>query len=895
MNPSKKKPIQRGRSVLPSNNQSNQVPIHSNKSQSVLSNPKYRICNYVNLTLKEEAGTKFMIESEGIQLHCRGASKGIHYFECSSSRLRNSPDCHFRGRIPNLNKLLEEGAIEIIEDHSKTCKFILGNQSVDFNKNQTLKPDKRMYKSMVLEIEKKLEDQNWLTPAEVLKWIKSSYTIEKHLDYTQVHDIVKNWREKNSANKDTYIFKNNLNKNGLPFLRYFMVKSYKKIKTNINKMLKIIIWASDFQVNRLRLTNHWYIDGTFTVVPVGYHQLITLAIRDPNTGLIKPALWVLLDSKDEEAYFHAFQEIKNVVSASDTLQWNLSSITIDFEVGLLNAMGQVFPNTRLVGCLFHFKQALYRETQCLGLTTQELKEECQLLVSRLGSLSWKDNLKNIEQELDFIKKRYESTKYMNLLQYYLKNWLPRLKSGLIDYSNLEDTFRANSVLEQYNSHVKDSLPRNPSWPKFVGFLAEEEGNYVNEVFMAEQRGQINVKSVNFGQTYLPKVLKKKINVESPKIKSNNQDGSQKLMTKNKRNPPIKRKASDSPLETNKFLKPDLKKQKKTGDGLLKDKESKPTKTYKKSDKTTNLPIQIVQIKHTKDHVKKSYKNALGHNWIEWQNNSCRYDSFMTIFALKLFPLFSNFCAYQADKRNKFYETYILLVKTTENLINHSINSNRQNQILEFWNNMFQTGIDENKPGEYGYVTSLLCLLTPLLKLRPFVSEKTKCQKCTIEYSNRFRWNLPIQIQDINDLKLNSIQSYFDWYLGKKKQECEICKEKAKEIIWSYQDEPNFIILEYINAKKRDNFKFNELIESKLTHSRFELIATINTPFLNHFNCTINEPILAGEKSTLKGWWIHDGTLNQGRITPLAGIQQVWNEKPLIFVYKKINFIHEINI
>ena len=132
-------------------------------------------------------------------------------------------------------------------------------------------------------------------------------------------------------------------------------------------------------------------------------------------------------------------------------------------------------------------------------------------------------------------------------------------------------------------------------------------------------------------------------------------------------------------------------------------------------------------------------------------------------------------------------------------------------------------------------------------------------------------------------------------MGKKKQECEICKEKAKEIIWSYQDEPNFIILEYINAKKRDNFKFNELIESKLTHSRFELIATINTPFLNHFNCTINEPILAGEKSTLKGWWIHDGTLNQGRITPLAGIQQVWNEKPLIFVYKKINFIHEINI
>jgi len=49
--------------------------------------------------------------------------------------------------------------------------------------------------------------------------------------------------------------------------------------------MKIIIWGSDFQVNRLRLTNHLFIDGTFTIVPCGFLQLVTIAIRDPNTGL----------------------------------------------------------------------------------------------------------------------------------------------------------------------------------------------------------------------------------------------------------------------------------------------------------------------------------------------------------------------------------------------------------------------------------------------------------------------------------------------------------------------------------------------------------------------------------------------------------------------------------
>jgi len=93
--------------------------------------------------------------------------------------------------------------------------------------------------------------------------------------------------------------------------------------------LKIVIWSSDFQLNRLRLTNHWFIDGTYTITPLGFNQLLTIAIRDPNTGFIKPASWILVNSKDEETYYHMFKILKDIVGGCKTLEWNLSTATMD--------------------------------------------------------------------------------------------------------------------------------------------------------------------------------------------------------------------------------------------------------------------------------------------------------------------------------------------------------------------------------------------------------------------------------------------------------------------------------------------------------------------------------------------------------------------------------------
>ena len=451
---------------------------------------KYSTKHYVQIIRFDQRSQKKTktLEVEGIELHNRGQSKGIYYFECCSSRLANAPDCYFRGRIVNYNPSEVEGLIEIIQNHSSTCKFIAVHETIGEQGIQTFEANKQMYKTMKIEIIKKLEEQDWLTPGEILDWIKKNFPVNMHLSYNRVNDIVQYWRKTNNVTKESYALSHTQNKTGLPFLRAFLVINYKKV--NSDKQIKIAIWSSDFQLNRLRLTNHWFIDGTFTIVPSTYSQLMTFLIRDPNTGYLKPALWALVNSKEEECYFQLFQTIKNIVSSSETLSWSLSSATLDFEKGLINAFGRVFSSTRIVGCLFHFKQALYREAQNLGLLKEELKEGAQNVIRLLSSLSWSNALNLVETEFEEIKSQYVDTQYLKLIDYYQNNWLDRLKSGLIDYSSVDDEIRSNSVLEQYNAHIKNILPRSPSWAKFIEFLVNEEAKYIEESFANEVRGQV---------------------------------------------------------------------------------------------------------------------------------------------------------------------------------------------------------------------------------------------------------------------------------------------------------------------------------------------------------------------------------------------------------------------
>ena len=48
------------------------------------------------------------------------------------------------------------------------------------------------------------------------------------------------------------------------------------------------------------------------------------------------------------------------------------------EIGIHNAEKKVWPNVRIVGCRFHFSQALYRKIQKLGLTKEYQNKDSEI-------------------------------------------------------------------------------------------------------------------------------------------------------------------------------------------------------------------------------------------------------------------------------------------------------------------------------------------------------------------------------------------------------------------------------------------------------------------------------------------------------------------------------------
>ena len=142
-------------------------------------------------------------------------------------------------------------------------------------------------------------------------------------------------------------------------------------KTNSNQ--QFLLHQDDQQLiygteENLRLLSHAdtvYMDGTFSVAPRLFYQLYTLHIC--FRGFFLPLIYALLPDKTKDTYYDMFSIIKRKMANLD-LQFNPTAMMSDFEIGMISTLRLHFPNTELKGCNFHFSQAIWRQTQQLGLT-----------------------------------------------------------------------------------------------------------------------------------------------------------------------------------------------------------------------------------------------------------------------------------------------------------------------------------------------------------------------------------------------------------------------------------------------------------------------------------------------------------------------------------------------
>ena len=103
-----------------------------------------------------------------------------------------------------------------------------------------------------------------------------------------------------------------------------------------------IIWMSNFNIKRIRFSNHYYLDGTY-IATKEFYQLLILIYYDKNSNSKIPALYILIISKFENIYIIVLSSLRNIITSENSIKLNNITITLDFEEGLIQVLNKAFP------------------------------------------------------------------------------------------------------------------------------------------------------------------------------------------------------------------------------------------------------------------------------------------------------------------------------------------------------------------------------------------------------------------------------------------------------------------------------------------------------------------------------------------------------------------------
>ena len=129
---------------------------------------------------------------------------------------------------------------------------------------------------------------------------------------------------------------------------------------------RLLVFGADIELRTLFNSEYVVCDGTFEMSPQSSYQLYTC--HGYVKGEAMPMVWPLLPNKSRATYVEVFRALCNALETrfGDCGAANRTFLT-DFELAAIQAIQEVFVGARVKGCTFHFRQAVYRHVQQLGL------------------------------------------------------------------------------------------------------------------------------------------------------------------------------------------------------------------------------------------------------------------------------------------------------------------------------------------------------------------------------------------------------------------------------------------------------------------------------------------------------------------------------------------------
>lgn len=142
----------------------------------------------------------------------------------------------------------------------------------------------------------------------------------------------------------------------------------------------------------MKINKNYFIDGIY-IKTNKFSQTLIMMYYDQFTDYLCHGIITSLNSKLENIYTGILKYI-NTELLSNSINNRNTTFICDFEKALINSINNIFYNTHLIGCYFHYKQILIRNAKKLGYGKNKFKDKIiEIINNKKGILPYIYELK----------------------------------------------------------------------------------------------------------------------------------------------------------------------------------------------------------------------------------------------------------------------------------------------------------------------------------------------------------------------------------------------------------------------------------------------------------------------------------------------------------------------
>lgn len=272
---------------------------------------------------------------------------------------------------------------------------------------------------------------------------------------------------------------------------------------------RLLLFYSNNDLSILCRSPTIFMDGTFKAAPRLFYQLYT--IHGTVGPYVYPLVYCLTTRKSQDVYTTILTHLQAAATELGFV-FEPVSVTCDFERATINAIQEVFPETNVTGCLFHWTQSVWRHIVSLGLKRlysddQNVKSSILMLLALpfVPPADIVDVFVQLRQEIiemgaevvlplwDYIDKTY----VRGVPARGRRRAVPPL--FVVDLWNVYDAclcrvHRTNNYVEAFHSLLarKIQSPHPNIW-KFLQYLQEEQAKNTQQFVQIVQGGHRRIK------------------------------------------------------------------------------------------------------------------------------------------------------------------------------------------------------------------------------------------------------------------------------------------------------------------------------------------------------------------------------------------------------------------